>query len=48
MQRNTLVAQMISLLDGAEFNGQTFSDAQAQSLIGQGQALLNQANALPH
>ena len=47
-QRNTLAAQMISLLDGAEFNGQTFSDAQAQSLIGQGQALLNQANALPH
>ena len=25
-QRNTLAAQMISLLDGAEFNGQTFSD----------------------
>jgi len=25
--------KMISLLDGAEFNGQTFSDAQAQSLI---------------
>jgi len=47
-QRNTLAAQMISLLDGAEFNGQTFSDAQAQSLIGQGQTLLNQANALPH
>ena len=48
MQRNTLVAQMISLLAGAEFNGQTCSDAQAQSLIGQGQALLNQANGLPH
>jgi len=48
MQRNTLVAQMISLLDGAEFKGKSFGDAQAQSLIGQGQALLNQANALPH
>src|SRR6266566_1690628 len=47
-QRGALAAQMIGLLDGAEFNGQTFSDAQAQSLIGQGQALLNQANALPH
>src|SRR2546425_4661271 len=47
-QRNTLAAQMISLLDGAEFKGKSFGDAQAQSLIGQGQALLNQANALPH
>jgi hypothetical protein len=46
-QRAALAAQMIGLLDGAEFNGQTFSDAQAQSLIAQGQALLNQANALP-
>lgn len=47
-QRNTLAAQMISLLDGAEFKGQSFTDAQAQSLISQGQTLLNQANALPH
>ncbi|PYX06108.1 MAG: hypothetical protein DMG88_19505, partial [Acidobacteria bacterium] len=47
-QRDAVAAQMISLLNGAEFNGQTFSDAQAQSVIVQGQALLDQANALPH
>jgi hypothetical protein len=46
-QRDALVAEMIGLLNGAEFNGQSFSDAQAQSLIAQGQALLNQANGLP-
>jgi len=39
---------MVELLNGAEFNGQTFGDVQAQSLIGQGQVLLNQANGLPH
>lgn len=47
-QRNTLAAQMIGLLEGAEFKGTAFSDAQAQSLIAQGEALLNQAKALPH
>ena len=47
-QRDTFVAQMIGLLTGAEFKGQSFRDAQAQSLIAQGQALLNQANGLPH
>ncbi len=41
-QRDSLAAQMIALLEGAEFNNQPFSDAQAQSLISQGQALLNQ------
>jgi len=46
--RDALAAQMIGLLEGAEFKGQTFSDAQAQSLIAQGEALLNQAKALPH
>jgi hypothetical protein len=40
-QRDALASQMISLLEGAEFNGHPFSDAQAQSLISQGQALLN-------
>lgn len=45
-QRDGLAAQMIALLEGAEFNGQPFSDAQAQSLISQGQALLNQVNSL--
>ena len=43
-QRDALASQMISLLEGAEFNGQPFSDAQAQSLISQGQVLLNQVN----
>jgi hypothetical protein len=47
-ERDALAAQMIGLLEGAEFKGQTFSDAQAQSLIAQGEALLNQAKALPH
>src|SRR5712691_7143835 len=41
-ERDALAAQMIGLLEGAEFKGQTFSDAQAQSLIVQGEALLNQ------
>jgi hypothetical protein len=45
-QRDTLAAQMIGLLNGAEFNNQAFIDAQAQSLIAQGEALLNQAKAL--
>ena len=45
-QRNTLAAQIIGLLNGAEFNGQTFSDAQAQQLIAQAQSLLDQAHAL--
>jgi hypothetical protein len=47
-QRNALAVQMIALLNGAEFNGQTFTNAQAQSLIAQGQSLIDQANALPH
>jgi hypothetical protein len=47
-ERDALAAQMIGLLEGAEFKGQAFSDAQAQSLIAQGEALLNQAKALPH
>jgi len=36
------------LLEGATFNGQAFSDSQAQALIAQGQSLLAQAHALPH
>lgn len=43
-QRDSLASQMIALLEGAEFSNQPFSDAQAQSLISQGQALLNQVN----
>ncbi len=45
-QRNTLAAQIIALLNGAEFNGQIFSAAQAQALITQAQSLLDQAHAL--
>src|SRR6195256_3482871 len=47
-QRDTLSTQMKTLLNGAAFNGQAFSDSQAQSLIAQGQSLLAQAHALPH
>jgi hypothetical protein len=47
-QRDALAAQIVSLLEGAEFNGQPFSDAQAQALIAQAQSLIDQANALPH
>ncbi|HEX8918539.1 MAG TPA: sulfatase-like hydrolase/transferase, partial [Chloroflexota bacterium] len=45
-QRNTLASQMVALLEGAEFGNQPFSDAQAQSLIAQGQSLLNQVNSM--
>ncbi len=45
-QRDTLAAKMIALLEGAEFNGQPFSNTQAQPLIAQGQALLNKVNRL--
>ena len=47
-QRDALVGQMIGLINGAEFNGQSFGDAKAQSLIAQGQAVPSQANGLPH
>jgi len=45
-QRNAIASQMISLLQGAEFNHQHIDSGQAQSLISQGQNLLNQANTL--
>src|SRR6266568_4396221 len=45
-QRDALAAQMISLLEGAEFNGQTINEQQAEQLISQGQALLNAVNAM--
>ncbi|MDA4132503.1 MAG: hypothetical protein OK454_05175, partial [Thaumarchaeota archaeon] len=45
-QRNVIASQMISLLQGAEFNHQHIDNGQAQSLISQGQNLLNQANTL--
>jgi len=45
-QRNALAAEMIGLLEGAEFNGKSISEEQAQSLVSQGQALIAQAQAL--
>ncbi len=45
-QRDALAAQMIALLEGAEFSGQVIDEQQAQQLIAQAQALLNQMNSL--
>ena len=45
-QRNALAAQIIVLLNGAEFGGQVIDSTQAQGLISQGQSLLDQAHAL--
>jgi len=45
-QRNTLAAEMIGMLEGAEFNGQSISEEQAQSLVSMGQALIAEAQAL--
>jgi hypothetical protein len=45
-QRDALAAQMIALLEGSEFSGQVINDQQAQQLIAQGQALLNQVNGM--
>jgi hypothetical protein len=45
-QRNALAAQMIGLLEGAEFNGKSISEEQAQSLVSQGLALIAEAQAL--
>ncbi len=46
LQRDALAAQMISALEGAEFNGTPISQQQAQQFIAQGQSLLAQANSL--
>src|SRR6266516_4207213 len=45
-QRNALAGQIIAQLEGAEYNGQAISDAQAQQPIAQAQSLLDQAHAL--
>jgi hypothetical protein len=45
-ERDALAAQMISLLESAEFNGQAIDQVTTQSLVAQGQALIAQANAL--
>lgn len=42
-QRNALATQMLSLLEGAEFEGQVIDKATAKHLISQAQALLKQA-----
>jgi hypothetical protein len=44
-QRDALASQMIALLEGAGFSGQSINEQQAKQLISQGQALLNQVNA---
>jgi hypothetical protein len=45
-QRDVITAQMIGMLEGAEFNNQPINKDQARQLISQGQALLNQVNSL--
>ena len=45
-QRDALAAQMIALLEAAEFSGQPINQQQAQQLISQGNALLNKVNAM--
>jgi len=45
-QRDALAAQMIQLLEGAEFNGQPITQQQAKPLEAQAQTLLDQAHAL--
>jgi hypothetical protein len=45
-QRDTLAGQIKAALEGAAFNGQVLSDAQANSLITQAQSLLDQAHTL--
>ena len=42
--RNTLAAQMSTLLENATFNGQNINEVQARVLIAQSQALLKQVN----
>jgi len=45
-ERNTLAAQMIGLLEGAEFDRQPITEQQAQALVAHGQALIAEATAL--
>ena len=45
-QRDTLAAQIIAVLEAAEFNGQPIDQQQAKQLIAQANALLNQVNGL--
>jgi len=45
-ERNALAAQMIGLLEGAEFDRQPITEQQAQALVALGQALIAAATAL--
>lgn len=47
-KRDALAAEMIGVLNGAEFDGQEFSGGQAFWLVIKGLILQFQANALPH
>jgi hypothetical protein len=44
--RNVLAAQMIGLLEGAEFGGKSISEKQANQLVAEGRELLDRANEL--
>jgi hypothetical protein len=46
IKRDALAAQMIALLENAAFNGQPINEQQANQLISQGQALLNDVNTM--
>jgi hypothetical protein len=45
-RRDVLAGQMITALEGAEFSGQPISQAQAQNLVAQAQAILASAHSL--
>jgi hypothetical protein len=45
-QRDALAAQIIAVLEAAEFNGQPIDQQQAKQLIAQANALLNQVNGM--
>ena len=45
-QRDSFTGPMINLLESAAFNGQSINEQQAKQLISQGQALLDEVNAM--
>jgi hypothetical protein len=46
VQRDNLAAQMKTLIEGAEFGGQSIDEKQAKSLISQAQSLIAQASSV--
>jgi len=44
--RDALAAQMIGLLEGAEFNGHAISEQQAEQLVDRGRDILERAREL--